>query len=137
MQYIISLSLILAFLTGFASFSSPVTAKVSVSGEVRISSTTKPKPITKTKLTSSQKQKFIEQRDKLLAEIAVVKERIAKYSASISDYKTKIEARKKAGIKDNVDLETKLKALKKALLQDKKNLATLMEKLAYVESKLK
>lgn len=97
----------------------------------------KPKPAIKVVFSKAQIQKLVEQKKKLLGDIAIVKARITKYNASISDIKIKIDARKKAGIVDNQDLEAKMKALKKAVLQDKKDLAVLMEKLAYVESKLK
>ncbi len=75
--------------------------------------------------------------EKTLSDIAIIKARMLQYNTYISYIKTKIDARKKAGNTDNRELEAKLKALKKSLLQDKTDLAILMEKLAYVESKLK
>lgn len=97
----------------------------------------KPKPVIKVKLSASAKAKFLETKNKLLAEIATLKESIAKYDAMIVDIKVKIEARKKAGITDNTDLKAKMNALIKARNQAKKDLALLLEKLAYVEAKLK
>ena len=110
---------------------------MTVSGETRITSPIISRPILKATFSKAQIQKLTEQKKKLLSEIAVIKARIVQYSAYVSDIKAKIDARKKAGISENADLEAKMKALKKALLQDKKDLALLMEKLAYVESKLK
>lgn len=134
MRYIISLVLALSI---FISFSSPVGATATVSGETRMSTPIKSKWVIKTKFTKVQKEKLILAKNKLLTDIAKLKLDIATYSANISDIKAKIDARKKAGITDNADLEAKMKTLKKSVLQLKKNLAVLMENLAYVEKKLK
>ena len=109
----------------------------SVSGETRITPPIKPKPVTKIELTATAKAKLLAIKEKLTTDIAPLKETIAKYEAAISDIKAKIDARKKAGITDNVDLVAKMNALMKAKTQAKKELALLLEKLAYIESKLK
>ena len=109
----------------------------SVSGETRITPAPKPKPVTKIELTAPAKAKLLEAKEKLTTDIAALKETIAKYEAAISDIKAKIDARKKTGITDNTDLKAKMNALMKAKTQAKKDLALLLEKLAYIESKLK
>ena len=76
-------------------------------------------------------------KQKLNADIAYLKETIEKYEAAISDIKIKINARQKAWITDNGDLKAKMNALMKAKNQAKKDLALLLEKLAYIDSKLK
>lgn len=76
-------------------------------------------------------------KQKLNADIASLKETIAKYESAIYDIKAKIDARQKAWITDNGDLKAKMNALMKAKAQAKKDLALLLEKLAYIESKLK
>ena len=109
----------------------------SVSGETRIAPAPKPKPVTKIELTAPAKAKLLETKEKLTTDIAALKETIAKYNAAISDIKAKIDARKKAGITDNTDLKAKMNALIQTKTQAKKDLALLLEKLAYIESKLK
>jgi septal ring factor EnvC (AmiA/AmiB activator) len=128
MRYIISLILALVSLAGFTVVSTPAGAVATVSGETRITSPAKPKAVLKSKLTKSQKTK-------LQKEIAQLELDIAIYSANISDIKTKITARKKAGITDNADLEAKMKTLKKALLQMKKDLEALTKNLEYISAK--
>ena len=114
-----------------------VGAMTTVSGEARITSQVKPKPIIKTKLTTTQKTKLLAMKEKLVTEIKTLKESIEKYDAAIYDIKTKIDARKKAGIIDNTDLKAKMSALMKARSQAKKDLAALLAKLAYIEAKLR
>ena len=109
----------------------------SVSGETRIAPPPKPKPVTKIELTAPAKAKLLEAKEKLTTDIGSLKDAIAKYDVAISDIKTKIDARKKAGITDNTDLKAKMNALMKAKTQAKKDIALLLEKLAYIESKLK
>jgi hypothetical protein len=104
-------------------FSAPVGATMTLSGETRITSQVKSKPVLKSKLTKSQKAK-------LLLDISSMETELAVYSASISDIKAKIAARKKAGITDNTDLEAKMKALKIAR-------SSLVKNLEYAKSKLK
>lgn len=137
MHYLLSFLLVIALFFSLTSLSAPVGAVSTVSWETRITSPVKPKPVIKVKLSASAKAKFLETKNKLLAEIATLKESIAKYDAMIVDIKVKIEARKKAGITDNTDLKAKMNALIKARNQAKKDLALLLEKLAYVEAKLK
>jgi hypothetical protein len=120
MWYIISLILALSI---FISFSSPVGAVSTVSGEARITTPIKAKPVLKSKLTKSQKVK-------LQKEIKQLELDIATYSANISDIKAKIVARKKAGITDNADFEAKMKALKTAR-------SALIKNIEYAKSKLK
>ena len=91
----------------------------------------------KSKLTKAQIKILLDTKKQILTDIDKLKVDITKYSANVSGLKVKIDARKKAGITDNADLEAKMKALKKALLQVKKDLAILMEKLVYIDSKLK
>jgi septal ring factor EnvC (AmiA/AmiB activator) len=120
MRYIISLILALSI---FISFSSPVGAVSTVSGEARITTLIKAKPVLKSKLTKSQKVK-------LQKEIKQLELDIATYSANISDIRAKIVARKKAGITDNADLEAKMKALKIER-------SSLVKNLEYARAKLK
>ena len=86
---------------------------------------------------STVKVKLLEQQRKLLIEIAELKDSIKKYEAAIYDIKAKIDARKKAGITDNMDLDAKLKALIKARNQANTDLTIMLMKLAYIEAKLK
>ncbi len=137
MRYILSLGLVLTFLIWLMSLSTPVGATMTVSWETRITSPIKPKPVLKSKLTKAQIKILLDTKKQILTDIDKLKVDITKYSANVSGLKVKIDARKKAGITDNADLEAKMKALKKALLQVKKDLAILMEKLVYIDSKLK
>ncbi len=137
MRYLISLVLLVVSVLGLTSLTSSVGAATTVSGETRITSPIKPRPVIKVKLTAAAKAKLLEMKEKLLADIKLLKESIAKYDAAIYDIKVKIDARKKAGITDNADLKAKMNALMKARTLAKKDLALLVEKLAYVESKLK
>lgn len=137
MRYLISVTLLLVSVLGFSFLTSSVGATNTVSGETRITTPVKPKPVIKVKLSATAKAKLLEMKNKLLADIATLKESIAKYDAAIYDIKAKIDARKKAGITDNADLKAKMNALMKAKIQAKKDLAALQMKLAYVEAKLK
>ena len=136
MKYLISSALVIISFLGLTLLTSPVGATTTVSGEAHITSPIKPKPVIKIKLTASAKAKLLEVKTKLTTDIAVLKETIEKYETAIYDIKIKIDARKKAGITDNVDLKAKMNALMKARTQAKNDLALLLEKLAYVESKL-
>ena len=137
MRYLISLALLIASVFALTSLTATVGATTTVSGETRITSPVKPRPVIKVKFSATVKAKFLETKNKLLADIAALKESIAKYDAAIYDIKAKIDARKKAGITDNADLKAKMNALMKAKAQAKKDLAALLMKLAYVEAKLK
>jgi septal ring factor EnvC (AmiA/AmiB activator) len=133
MKYFLSLILTLVPLLGLVILPSSAGATSSVSGEYSIKSSVKGKITPKVTV----RDKLLEQKSKLLAEIKALKETIEKYDAAIHDIKKKVEARKKAGIKENGDLIKKMNAIIKARSLLKKELTLLLSKLAYVEAKLK
>jgi hypothetical protein len=136
MRYILALALIIAAVLGLTSLTSPVGATTTVSGEVRITSPIKPRPVLKS-VSATLKANLLNKQKALLTEIATLKAQIESYDAAIYDIKAKIDARVQAGITDNADLKAKRNALIKARTQAKKDLAALLVKLAYVEARLK
>ena len=138
MRYIISLLLAIALVAslGFTALISSVEATTTVSGEARITSPVKPRPVIKS-ISATLKASLLKKKSALLTEIATLKAQIDGYDAAIYDIKAKIDARIKAGITDNADLKAKRNALMKARAQAKKDLAVLLAKLAYIEAKLK
>ena len=136
MRYILALALIIAAVLGLTSLTSPVGATTTVSGEVRITSPIKSRPILKS-VSATLKTNLLNKQKALLTEIATLKAQIESYDAAIYDIKVKIDARIQAGITDNTDLKEKRNALIKARTQAKKDLSALLVKLAYVEARLK
>jgi hypothetical protein len=138
MRYIISLLLTLASVAslGFTALIAPVGATTTVSGEARVTSPVKPRPVIKS-VSATLKATLLKKKAALLTEIATLKAQIEGYDAAIYDIKAKIDARIQAGITDNADLKAKRNALIKARTQAKKNLSALLVKLAYVEARLK